>query len=78
MHLVVVDDQMQQHTFQQILTDFPPEREGFYEMIQWPQEGKNIDAASEVSRLVDGRTSSAGWIIWAMSNDVDKDGQLTK
>ena len=27
MHLVVADEQMQQHTFQRLLTDFPPERE---------------------------------------------------
>ena len=57
MHLVIADDQMQQYTFQQMLKDFPPERERFNEMIEWLQEGKNIDAASEGSRLVDGRTS---------------------
>ena len=34
MHLVVADYQMQQHTFQQILTDFSPEREGYDEMIE--------------------------------------------
>ena len=76
MHLVVVDDQMQQHTFQWILTDFPPEREGFDELIQWLWEGKNIDTTSDGSRVDDGR-ASAGWIIWAMSNDVDEEGQLT-
>ena len=27
MHIVASDDQMQQHTFQRILTDFSPERE---------------------------------------------------
>ena len=77
MYLVVVDDQMQQHTFQWILTDFPPEREGFDELIQWLLEGKDIDAASDGSWLDDGR-ASAGWIIWAMSDDIDEDGQLTK
>ncbi len=68
MHLAVVDDQMQQHTFQRILIDFPWEREGCDELIQWMQEGKDIDAASDGSWLEDGR-ASAGWIIWAMSNE---------
>ena len=59
MHLVVVDDQMQQHAFQWILKDFPPEREreGFDELIQRLQEGKDVDAASDGSRLSDGRAS---------------------
>ena len=73
----IVDDQMQQHTFQRILTDFPLEREGFDELIQRLREGKDIDAASDGSRLDDGR-ASAGWIIWAMNDDVDEEGQLTK
>ena len=77
MHLVVANDQMQQHTFQRILTDLPPEREGFDEMIERIREGKDIDAASDSSWLDDGR-ASAGWIIWAMSNNVGNDGQLTK
>ena len=77
MHLVVADDQMQQHTLQGILTDFPPERERFDEMIERMQEGKDIDAASDGSWLDNGR-SSAGWIMWAMSKNVDKDRQLTK
>ena len=77
MHLVVVDDQMQQRAFQQILTDFPPEREGFDEMMQRLREGKDIDAVSDGSRLDDGK-ASVGWIIWAMSDDIDKDGHLTK
>ena len=76
-HLVVADDQMQQHTFQQILTDFPPEREGFDEMIQRMREGKDIDAVSDGSQLDDDR-SSAGWLIWAMSDNLDEDGQPTK
>ena len=33
MHLVVADDQMQQHAFQRLLTDFPPERER--DLIYW-------------------------------------------
>ena len=41
------------------------------------REGKDIDAASDGSWLDDGR-ASAGWIMWAISNDVDKDKQLTK
>ena len=77
MHLVEADDQMQQHTFQQILTDFPPEREEFDERIQWMREDEDMDAASDGSRVDDGR-ASAGWIIWAMSDDFDEDGQLTK
>ena len=77
MHLVVADDQMQQHTFLRILKDFPPEREGFDEMIQRMREDKDIDAASDSSRLDNGR-ASVGWLIWAMSDDLDEDGQLTK
>ena len=77
MHLVVVDDQMQKHTFQRILMDFPLEREGFDEMIQQLREDKDLDAASDGSQLDDGRAST-GWIIWAMSDEVDKEGQLTK
>ena len=53
------------------------EREGFDEIIERMREGKDIDAASNGSRLDDDR-ASAGWIIWAMSNDIDEDGQLTK
>ena len=34
MHLVVADDQMQQHTFQQLLKDFPPESKGFDLLIE--------------------------------------------
>ena len=77
MHLVVADDQIQQHTFQRILTDFPPEREGFDEMIQRMREGKDIDAVSDGSWLDDGR-ASVGWILWLVCVDIDKDGQLTK
>ena len=77
MHLVVADDQMQQHTFQWILKNFPPERGGFDEMIQRMRNGKDINAAPAGSRLDDGR-ASVGWIIWAMSDDLDEDGQLTK
>ena len=40
-------------------------------MIQRLREGKDIDAASGGSRLDDGR-ASAGWIIWAMSDDIDE------
>ena len=46
-------------------------------MIQQMREGKDIDAALDGSWLDDGR-ASAGWIIWAMSDDVDEDGHLTK
>ena len=68
---------MQQHTFQRILQDFPPERKRFDEMIQQMLDGKDIDAASDSSWLDDGR-ASARWLIWAMRNDLDEDGQLTK
>ena len=77
MHLVVADDQMQQHTFQRILTDFPPEREGFDEMIERMREGKDIDASSDGSWL-DNDIALAGWILWAICDGVDEDGQLTK
>ena len=49
MHLVVADDQIQQHTFQRLLTDFPPESEGFDLLIDQIREGKDIDAASDGS-----------------------------
>ena len=77
MHLVVADDQMQQHTFQWILKDFQPEREGFDKMIQWMREGKDIDAASDGSRLNNGR-APVGWIMWAICGNLDEDRQLTK
>ena len=77
MHLVVANDQMQQHAFQQILTDLPLEREGFNELIQQMREGKDIDAASDGSWLDDGR-ESAVWLIWAMHDDLNEDRQVTK
>ena len=77
MHLVVADDQMQHHTFQRLLTDFPPESKGFDLLIERIQEGKDIDAASDGSQLDDGRVS-AGWLMWIMSNEIDDDGQLTR
>ena len=76
MHLVVADGQMQQHTFQRILKNFLPEREGFDEMIDWMREGKDIDAKADGSLLDDGR-ASAGLIMWTMCDDADEDGQLT-
>ena len=47
MHLVVTEDQIQQRTFQRLLTDFPLEREGFDLLIERLWEGKDIDAASD-------------------------------
>ena len=76
MHLVVADDQMQRHTFQRLLTDFPPESEGFDLLIERIREGKDIDAASNVSRLDDGR-ASAGWLLWMMNKEIDDARQLT-
>ena len=46
-------------------------------MIQRLQEGKDIDAASDGSQL-DNDRASVGWIIWAISDNVNEDGQLTK
>ena len=55
MHLVVADDQMQQHAFQRLLMNFPPESEGLDLLIEWAREGKDIDAASDGSWLDVGR-----------------------
>ena len=77
MHLVVADTQMQQHAFQRILTEFPPEREGFDLLIERLREDKDIDAASDGSRLDDGR-ASAGWLMWTMSNEINDEGQSTR
>ena len=74
---MVADDWMQQHTIQRILKDFPLEREGFGEMIEPMRDSKDIDAVSDGSRLDDGR-ASAGWLIWAMSDNLDEEGQVTK
>ena len=68
MHLVVADDQMQPRTFQRLLTDFPPEREGIDLLIERMREGKDINVASDGSRLV-GSRASAGWLLWTMSNN---------
>ena len=57
--------------------DSPPEKEGFDKMIQRMRDGKDIDAASDGSRHDDGR-ASAGWLIWAMSDDLNKDGQVAQ
>ena len=58
--------------------EFPTrEREGFNELIQRLREGKDIDAESDGSRLEDGR-ASVGWIMWAMRDDVNEEGRLTK
>ena len=70
MHLVVAEDQIQQHAFQRLLTDFPPEREGFDLLIERIRDGKDIDAASDSSRLDYGR-ASAGWLLWTMSDEID-------
>ena len=77
MHLVVADTQMQHHAFQRILTDFPPERERFDLLTERLQEGKDIDAASDGSRLDDGRVST-GWLMWTMSNEINDAGQSTR
>ena len=60
-----------------ILMDFPQERAGFDLMIEWMREGKDINAASDGSRLDDGRVS-AGWLMWTMSDEIDDEGQLTR
>ena len=62
MHLVVSDEQIQQHTFQRLLADFPPESEGFDLLIERIREGQAIEAASDGSRLDDGR-ASVGWLL---------------
>ena len=77
MHLVVADDQMQQHTFQRLLMDFPPEQEGFDLPIEQMRDSKDMYAASYGSRLADGR-ASAGWLMWMMSDEIDDDWQLTR
>ena len=77
MHLVVTDDQMQHHVFQQILKDFSPEREGFDLLIERMREGKYIDAASDGSWLDDGR-ASAWWLLWTMSDEINDEGQLSR
>ena len=46
-------------------------------MMQRMQDGKDVDATSDGSWLDDGR-ASAGWLIWAMNDDLDEDGQVTK
>ena len=76
MHLMVADDQMQQHTFQRLLTDFPPESEGFDLLIERKREGTDIDAALDVSWMDDGR-ASGGWLLWMMNDETDDLGQLT-
>ena len=77
MHLVVADTQMQQHAFQRILTDFPPEREGFDLLVEQLREGKDFDAVSDGSRLDDGR-ASAGWLLWTMSDESNDEEQSTR
>ena len=54
MHLVVADDQMQHHTFQRLLMDFPLESEGFDLLIERIREDRDINAASDGPRLDDG------------------------
>ena len=68
---------MQQHAFQRLLTEFPPERERFDLLIERMRERKDIDAASDGSWLDDGR-ASAGWLLWMMSDEIDDEGQLTR
>ena len=68
MHLVVADEQIQQHTFQQLLADFPPESEGFNLLIERIREGQSIEEASYGSRLDNGR-ASAGWLLWTISRN---------
>ena len=41
------------------------------------QEVEDLNTALDGSQLDDGR-ASVGWIVWAMSNDVSEEGQLTK
>ena len=74
MHLVVTDEPMHQPTFRRLLLDFPPESEGFDILIARIRAGQNIDAASDGSRLDDGR-ASAGWLLWTMKKDNQRDDQ---
>ena len=77
MHLVVTDVQMQQHTFRRLLVDFPPESKGFDAFIAQIREGHTIEAASDGSRLDDGR-AAAGWLFWTMEDAIDDKGQQTR
>ena len=77
MHLVVADNQMQQHTFQRIVMDFLPESEKFDLMIERMRDGKDIGAASDGSRMDNGR-ASAGWLLWTMCDEIVDDRQLTR
>ena len=77
MHLVVADEQIQQRNFQKLLADFPPESEGFDLLIERIREGQSIEAASDGSRMNDGR-ASAGWLLWTMDDEIDDAGQRTR
>ena len=77
MHLVVADETDKQHFFNRLLSDFPPESDGFDRMLERIREGKDIEAASDGSRLDDCR-ASAGWLLWMLKEEIDKAGQPIK